>query len=282
MVRYLVAGAAGLLGSELLEVLDGRTVTALDRSALDITDRAAVMRAVAGHDVVVNASAYTRVDDAESDEDTAFAVNAQGAENLAAAAAAGSARFVQVSTDYVFDGASDEPYPEDATPNPVSAYGRSKAAGERLSLAANPGATYVVRTAWLYGGARPNFASKMLELARTTPTWKVVDDQVGQPTWSRDVAHQIVALVDADVPPGIYHATNAGETSWYGFARELLALSGYEVDRIQPTSSSDFPRPAPRPPRSVLGHDRWAAVGLTPMRSWQSAAAAAIASGAVA
>lgn len=275
MTRYLVAGAGGMLGHDLQRALDGRDATFTTRAELDVTDPAAALQAVAGHDVVINATAYTKVDDAESDEDIAYLVNATGARNLAAAAAATGARFVQVSTDYVFDGTATTPYAESTALAPVSAYGRTKAAGERLAAAANP-RTLIVRTAWLYGAHGGNFPRTMLKAAASRDTLTVVDDQRGQPTYTRDLADRIVALLDTGAESGIFHGTNSGETTWFGLAREAFELSGLDPERIQPTTSADFVRPAPRPAYSVLGHDAWASVGLTPLRDWHAALAEAV------
>ncbi len=155
MTRYLITGAAGMLGQDLQRSLAGRDVTALSRADLDVTDQAAVSDAVAGHDVVVNAAAYTKVDDAESDEDAAAAVNARGPEVLATAVAATGARLVQVSTDYVFDGTGTTPYAEDEPTRPLGAYGRTKSAGEAAVRSVAPDRSYIVRTAWLYGAGGP-------------------------------------------------------------------------------------------------------------------------------
>ncbi|MEV1129892.1 dTDP-4-dehydrorhamnose reductase [Agromyces sp. NPDC049794] len=270
-MRILITGASGMLGRDLRRAFQRHEVTALDRAGLDVTDVAAVMEAVIGHDVVVNAAAYTAVDAAETDEDRAFAVNASGAGHVAAASAAHGARMVQISTDYVFDGTATEAYAEDAPRNPVSAYGRTKAAGEELALARNPGRTYVVRTAWLYGAEGRSFASTMLRLAGERDTWPVVDDQIGQPTWTRDLAEKLLELIERDAPGGIYHGTNSGRTSWYGFAREILREASLDPERITPTTSDAFPQTARRPSFSVLGHDAWGRVGIEPMRHWREA-----------
>jgi dTDP-4-dehydrorhamnose reductase len=281
MTSYLIAGGTGMLGTDLNAALGGRDVTSLGRAELDVTDLDAVRAAVAGHDVVINAAAYTKVDDAESNEDAAYAVNAVGAANLATAVAEVGATLVQVSTDYVFDGSATTPYSEGAPVNPVSAYGRTKSEGERLALENNPGATYIVRTAWLYGEHGPNFAKTMLTLAAKLDTVSVVVDQVGQPTWTKDLANQIVALLDSNAPAGIYHGTNSGVASWNEFAKAVFASAGLDSARILPTDSSAFVRPAPRPAFSVLGHDAWAQAGLTPMRDWRDALAEASTSGAL-
>ncbi|MCJ0699763.1 dTDP-4-dehydrorhamnose reductase [Frigoribacterium sp. CFBP9039] len=270
-LRYLVTGARGMLGSDLLEALFGREVTVLGRADLDVTDRDAVFSAVAGHDVVINAAAYTAVDAAETDEEAARAVNGTAAGLLGEATASSGARLVQVSTDYVFDGTATEPYAESTPLAPVSAYGRTKAEGERLAREANPDGTYIVRTAWLYGQHGPNFAKTMLRLASTHDTVSVVDDQIGQPTWTLDLAEQIVRLVDSDAPAGVYHGTNGGRASWFDFARAVFETAGLDADRVKATDSSSFVRPAPRPAFSVLGHDAWTAAGLAPLRPWDEA-----------
>jgi dTDP-4-dehydrorhamnose reductase len=280
MTRYLIAGAGGMLGHDLQLVLAGREVRALGRAELDITDAASVADAVHDVDVVINAAAHTAVDDAESHEDEAYAINATGAGLLAAAAADAGARFVQVSTDYVFRGDATTPYPEDAPLDPLGAYGRTKAAGERLVREAHPGA-HIVRTAWLYGEHGASFPRTMLRLASERETVSVVTDQLGQPTWTRDLASAIVALLDADVPAGTYHGTNSGKASWFELARATFELAGLDPERVLPTDSSAFVRPAPRPAYSVLGHDAWARVGLAEPRDWHEALAEAFAMGAI-
>ena len=281
MTRYLIAGANGQLGHDLRTVLEGRDVTALGRADLDVTDLDAVRAAAAGHDVIINASAYTKVDDAETNEDAAYAVNALGPQNLAIAASEIGAKLVTVSTDYVFDGSATTPYAEDTPRGAISAYGRTKGEGERLALGAHPDGTYIVRTAWLYGAGGPNFAKTMVKLAASRDTVSVVDDQRGQPTWTGDLAVQIVALLDSDAPAGIYHGTNSGETTWFGFAQAIFAEAGLDPARVLPTTSADFVRPAPRPSYSVLGHNAWTAAGLAPMRDWREALADAAAAGAI-
>lgn len=280
MTRYLIAGAAGMLGRDLQDALAGREVTAVDRTELDITDLAAVRGAVTGHDVIINAAAYTAVDKAEENEAAAYLVNAIGARNLAIGAAAVSAKLVQISTDYVFDGTGTSPYPEDTLIDPVNAYGRTKAAGEVFVLTEHPGGSYIVRTAWLYGAHGPNFGRTMLTLAAGRDTVSVVADQFGQPTWTADLAAQIVAMLDADAPAGIYHGTNAGATNWFGFAQAVFHSAGLDPERVLPTDSTQFVRPAARPAYSVLGHDAWAAAGLAPMRPWADALADAAQHGA--
>lgn len=282
MTRFLITGASGMLGHDLQSVLEGRDVTALSRTELDVADEAASLEAVSGHDVVINAAAYTRVDDAESHEDDARRVNALGAASLAGAAAEHGALLVQVSTDYVFDGTASTPYDEDAPLAPVSAYGRTKAEGERLVRQILPGSSLIVRTAWLYGEHGPNFASTMLRLARERETLSVVDDQRGQPTWTHDLAEQIVRLVDSGARTGVFHGTSSGETTWFGFAQAVFEEAGLDPARITPTDSASFVRPAPRPTYSVLGHDAWTQAGLAPLPDWRESLRAAWRAGAIA
>jgi dTDP-4-dehydrorhamnose reductase len=271
-VRWLVTGASGMLGRDLVDVLGaaGEEVTAVTRSDLDVTDATAVAAAVPGHEVVVNAAAWTDVDGAEEHETEATRINGLAPQLLAAACAAEGARLVQVSTDYVFDGAADRPYAEDAPLAPRSAYGRSKAAGEAAVRALLPGSAYLVRTAWLYGEHGRNFVRTMASLEATKDTVDVVEDQVGQPTWSRELARGVHRLIAADAPPGTYHATAAGQTSWYGLARAVFEELGADPERVRPTTTDRYPRPAPRPAYSVLSHEAWARAGVAPLGDWRA------------
>jgi dTDP-4-dehydrorhamnose reductase len=178
---------------------------------------------------------------------------------------------VQISTDYVFDGTATTPYPENAPLAPQSAYGRSKAVGETAARSLLPDGAYVVRTAWLYGEHGRSFVRTMADLEANRDTIDVVDDQRGQPTWTRDVAAAIVGLVRHDAPAGTYHATSSGETTWYGLARAVFEELGADPERVRPTTTDRFPRPAPRPAYSVLGHDGWRGAGLEPIRQWREA-----------
>jgi dTDP-4-dehydrorhamnose reductase len=269
--RWLVTGAGGMLGRDLVSVLAATGVTAPDRAGLDIADPAAVADAVAGHDVVVNAAAWTDVDGAERNEAAATAVNGTAVAGLATACAKTGAVLLHVSTDYVFPGDATAPYPEDGATSPVNAYGRSKLAGERAVLAYPKG--YVVRTAWLYGAHGPNFVTTMLRLAGERETLDVVDDQRGQPTWSYALAERLAELGQAALaghaPPGPYHGTASGETTWYGLARAVFERAGLDPARIRPTTSAVHSRPARRPAYSVLGHARWAQAGLPAMQPWR-------------
>ena len=271
-MRWLVTGASGMLGRDLVDVLGaaGEEVTAVTRSDLDVTDAAAVAAAVPGHEVVVNAAAWTDVDGAEEHEADATRVNGLAPQLLAAACAAEGARLVHVSTDYVFDGSADHPYAEDAPLAPRSAYGRSKAAGEAAVRTLLPGSAYLLRTAWLYGQHGGNFVRTMARLEGERDTVDVVDDQVGQPTWSLELARGVHRLVAADAPPGTYHATAAGQTSWFGLARAVFEELGADPNRVRPTTTDRFPRPAPRPAYSVLSHGSWARAGVAPLGDWRT------------
>jgi dTDP-4-dehydrorhamnose reductase len=288
-IRVLVTGSGGMLGQDVLAALSASRpdqvsaveVTPTTRATLDVTDLEAVRAAVAGHDVVVNCTAWTKVDDAESQEAEAFAVNATAAGYLARACAASGARLVHVSTDYVFAGDATTPYAEDAPIAPRSAYGRTKAAGEWAIRAELPDRHVILRTAWLYGAGGPNFVATMARLEGQRETLDVVDDQRGQPTWSRDLADRIADVVQVSPPAGTYHATSSGETTWCGLAREVFAALGADPERIRPTTSAAYVRPAPRPAYSVLGHDGWSRAGLPPLRDWREALAEAITSGLV-
>jgi dTDP-4-dehydrorhamnose reductase len=268
----MVVGAGGQLGTDLLLALKGREVASFTRADLDVTDADAVARAVAAAvpSVIVNAAAYTAVDAAESDEENASVANAIAPGLLAAAAAVAGARFVHVSTDYVFAGDATTPYDEAADTAPRSAYGRTKLEGEKAVLRELADA-YVVRTAWVYGATGNNFVKTMARLERDRDTVSVVDDQRGSPTWSFDLATGLVALAASGAPGGIYHCTNAGETTWFGFTRAIFEELGADPDRVLPTTTAAFPRPAPRPAYSVLGNRRWLAAGLEPLPHWRDA-----------
>lgn len=259
-----------MLGSDLVQgLLDaGHQVSAVGSADVDVRDPVACAAAVRGVDVVVNCAAWTAVDDAESDEAGAFAVNAVGAANLARACSVHDARLVTVSTDYVFDGSATSPYAEDAPIAPRSAYGRTKAAGEWAARAEHDD-VLVVRTAWLYGAHGGCFPRTIARALTQRDTLDVVADQVGQPTWTVDVAALVIALIGAQAPAGTYHATSSGQVSWHGFARAVAVESGTDPLRVRETTSAAFVRPAPRPTYSVLGHEALLSVGVQPIGDWR-------------
>ena len=266
----MVTGAAGMLGSDVVAVLRsaGHDVVEHTSATLDLGDLSAVEASAHGCDVIWNCAAWTAVDEAETHEEEAHVANAVIPGTLAAAAASAGASLVQVSTDYVFAGDGTEPYAEDAPTDPRSAYGRTKEAGERAVRMALPNAHLVVRTAWLYGANGACFPRTIARVARERGGVAVVDDQIGQPTWTRDVADLVLRLVEAEAPTGTYHATSSGETSWFGFARQVVAAAGLDPAIVTPTDTESFPRPAPRPAYSVLGHAALHGIGVTPIGSW--------------
>ncbi len=293
MTALLVVGGRGQLGRDVADAATRNgfgLVTAADLPMLDITDGASVRAGLASwlaparadglRPVVVNTAAYTAVDAAESDVERAFAVNAQGPAVLAEVCAEHGVHLVHLSTDYVFDGDAAAPYRPDDEPAPRSVYGRSKLAGEQAVLAADAPA-HVVRTAWLYGVYGGNFVRTMARLERSHETVDVVDDQRGSPTWSGDLAAGLVALaaVADRVQPGVLHCVNSGETTWYGLAQAVFAELGADAARVRPTTTADFPRPAPRPANSVLDTACWTAAGLPALRPWRDALSAAVAAG---
>jgi dTDP-4-dehydrorhamnose reductase len=249
-MRVLVTGAGGMLGRDVVDAA-GPDAVGLTRAQLDVTDAAAVRAAVERErpDVVINCAAYTNVDGAEAEPEAAERVNAAGAGNVAAAAP----RVVHVSTDYVFDGSATEPYVESDPVGPVSVYGRTKLAGERAVAAANPN-HLIVRTAWVFGVHGPNFVETMLRVGAERGAARVVDDQVGCPTYTRHLAAGLLELA-ASERAGVQHLAGTGAVSWHGFARAIFDAAGLDVD-LQPCATEEFPRPAPRPAWSVLGSER--------------------------
>jgi len=245
----LVVGANGMLGKDLMTLLGGRA-RGVDIGDIDITDLQSTERVVrAIHpSVVVNCAAYTDVDGCEANVETAMQVNGEGVGHLAMATRTIGARLVQLSTDYVFDGGKGSPYLEDDAPHPLSVYGESKLAGE-MNAAFNP-EHLIVRTQWLYGLAGKNFVETMLRLAGERKELDVVDDQIGSPTWTVDLARAIIALIDHGCT-GIYHAANVGFCSWNGFARAIFEEAGQDVS-VRGMTTDQLNRPARRPLYSTL------------------------------
>lgn len=288
-MRILITGGNGQLGHELQRLLASGAaeigpipeayrdadVTAVDVADLDITDAAAVDALLSreSFDIVFNGAAFTNVDGCEAHEDLAFAVNATGAENLARACAATGAVLVHVSTDYVFSGADAGERTELDEPNPISAYGRTKLAGERAVLAACE-RSFVVRTAWLYGYVGKNFVKTMLRLADSLGALTVVDDQLGNPTSANDLAYELLKLALTD-EYGIYHCTNNGICSWATFARAIVERAGFDPDIVRPCTSDEYaaahPDAARRPAYSALANTHLAQAIGDEMRAWDVA-----------
>ncbi|MGU3431553.1 dTDP-4-dehydrorhamnose reductase [Actinomycetes bacterium M1A6_2h] len=275
--HLLVTGAGGQLGSQVMAAAGPGVATGVTSADLDITDIAAVRSMVRPGDVVINCAAYTAVDAAETDEDAAARVNESGPGVLGRVCAEVGAHVIHVSTDYVFAGDASTPYePTDPTA-PRTAYGRTKLAGELALHRELPSAT-VVRTAWVYTGSGSDFVATMMRLEHERDTLDVVNDQLGSPTYSADLAAALLelALRSAPVPP-VVHATNAGSATWFDLARAVFSAVGADPERVRPCSSAQFVRPAPRPAYSVLSPASWNGAGLTPLRGWKDGLAAALA-----
>ena len=285
MTTYLITGANGQVGSQLVRQLQARpdaTVIAADRDTLDITDRAAVFQAAQTHrpHIIINAAAHTAVDKAESEPELARAINVDGTRHLAEAAQAISAAFLHISTDYVFDGKGEAPYRETDSTAPQSVYGQTKLDGETAALAACP-RTIVLRTAWVFGEHGNNFVKTMLRLGRERDTLGIVADQFGAPTYAGDIAAALIQIArhiaaGQPVEYGVYHFSGSPYTSWHGFAGEIFRRAAEQgilprTPELRAITTSDYPTPASRPADSRLDCSKiHTAFGITPS-DWQSA-----------
>ena len=272
-MRILVLGAGGQLGREVTRTLGrtGHEITALGRSAVDITDPAAVTAAVGrgGYHRVVNCAAYTKVDQAEAEPELAYAVNRDGAKNVAIACARTRVALCHVSTDFVFTQAPSEPprpWAESDLPRPRGVYAESKRAGELECLAAG-GPLYLVRTSWLYGTAGPNFPLAICRAAAKRGRVRVVADQLGCPTWTGDLALALGLLLEGK-RFGLYHLTDAGSTTWFHFAETILQEVGIAA-KVEPTTTAEWGAAAPRPRYSVLDNGNWRELGMEPLPAWE-------------
>nr|WP_145404364.1 dTDP-4-dehydrorhamnose reductase [Paenibacillus xylanexedens] len=276
--RIIVTGAAGQLGYDVVKMFEasGHEVLACDRDQMDITDQQQCIKQVEAFcpDVIIHCAAYTAVDQAESDVDTAFAINALGTRNITVAAEKVKAKLVYISTDYVFDGTSDTPYQEYDGTNPQSVYGKSKLAGELLvqSLSTR---WFIIRTSWVFGRHGQNFVRTMLDLMEKRPELQVVHDQQGSPTYTVDLAHLVSELALSE-QYGIYHASNSGSCTWFEFAQAIAEEASRHgvieaAAHITPCTTAQFPRPAPRPAYSVMDHLGIRINSLQPMRHWREA-----------
>jgi dTDP-4-dehydrorhamnose reductase len=271
-MKIIVTGANGQLGQELVRQLQQTNfeLYPFTKSELDITNENIVNEVITKiePDIIINAAAYTKVDQAEIEEETAYLVNAFGQRNLAVAAEKVGAKICYISTDYVFDGSSMIPYREYDRTNPLGVYGKSKLVGEELTKSLSS-RYFIVRTAWVYGEFGQNFVKTMLRLAKEKEEINVVNDQIGSPTYTVDLAHFIIDLVQTD-KFGIYHCTNSGSCSWYEFAIAIFEESNINV-KVNPITTKQFPRPAARPKYSVLDNFAMKVNGFPMLRHWHEA-----------
>ena len=270
-MKIMIIGSEGMLGHDLVDVLSAEhevSTTTID--TLDITDIDKTIKTVKGNnpDVLIHAAAFTDVDASESNPDLAYKVNALGTRNVAIACKEADCAMVYICTDYVFDGTNQTPYYEYDQTKPLGVYGKTKHTGE-VYIRDILSKFYIVRTAWLYGYHGPNFVATMLNLAKTNDTISVVNDQIGSPTYTVDLAKAIALLVKKP-SYGIYHVTNSDHCSWYDFAKEIFKQAEIEVN-LKAVTTEEFPRPAPRPKYSVLENYNWRMEGYPKIRSYKEA-----------
>ncbi|MFC1835608.1 dTDP-4-dehydrorhamnose reductase [Thermodesulfobacteriota bacterium] len=272
--KCLILGAKGMLGTDLLDLMQrsGVHVIGLDLEEIDIGSAESVERVFARSrpSLVVNVAAMTDVDACETAVDKAFRTNASGPENLAASCASHGTFLVHLSTDYVFDGESRSPYVEEHPTNPLGVYGKSKAEGELAVRRILPHQHCIVRTQWLFGLNGKNFVEAILGLAVKTDTLKVVDDQMGSPTSTIDLADALVRLINLEAS-GTYHVTNSHAVTWHGFAEKILQIHGIRDVRVEPITTAQLGRPAPRPKNSVLSNSKFAQLAGSSLRPWEEA-----------
>ncbi|MDR0330423.1 MAG: dTDP-4-dehydrorhamnose reductase [Chitinispirillales bacterium] len=276
-MKILIIGSTGQLGSDFIvsAALAGHIVVPVDYPKVDIRDQASVESYVSGMapDVIVNCAAFTAVDGCETERDAAFLLNADACGNLARVAKGHSSVLIHISTDYVFDGGASSPYVESSPTNPQTVYGKSKLRGEEIITELYGGNSMIFRIAWLYGASGSNFVKTIRRAAESCQQEKkplrVVNDQIGTPTWTVSVCRQILSMIDKK-ERGIFHSTSEGSCSWFEFAKEIVSLCGIDVD-IEPCTTEEFPRPAPRPRYSVLENARLKALNANIMPDWREA-----------
>lgn len=259
-----------MLGSDLRDVLKNHEVISTGSKDLDITNKEKVIEFILEKcpQIVINAAAYTEVDNCETKYDKAYAVNALGPKYLAIACNKINIPLIHISTDYVFNGNKNTPLIEEDKLDPKTIYGKTKLEGEKF-IKENTNKFFILRTAWLFGIHGKNFVKTMLNLSKNRNEIKVVNDQIGSPTYSLDLSRSIQELINSD-KYGIYHLTNKGECSWYEFAKKIFQLSNINI-KVQPITTQEFPRPAPRPHYSVLNNQKWINAGFSPMRDYEEA-----------
>ena len=272
-MKILITGANGLLGHELSSLLKDHTLILLSHSQLDISNSESVNKQIdsSSPDIIINSAAYTQVDACETNYDLAFQSNAIGPKNLAIKCKQLGIPLIHISTDYVFEGneKKNSPLVENDKLGPKTVYGKTKLEGEKM-VQENCEKYFILRTAWLYGEGK-NFVKTMLSLSKKNNELKVVNDQIGSPTYAKDLAKAIKEIIEKKSDKyGIYHVTNKGEVSWYEFAKKIFEIKNIEI-KVNPCTSEEFPRPAPRPHYSVLSNQKWIDAGFTPMRDYEEA-----------
>ncbi|MFH1624608.1 MAG: dTDP-4-dehydrorhamnose reductase [Pseudomonadota bacterium] len=272
--KILLLGASGMLGNDLIKVLGStREVVGKSSKNFDITDREATREEIltTNPHIVINSAGFTHVDGCEAEVEKAFMVNGDGAKNVALACKEGKIKLLHISTDYVFDGKKEEPYLEDDRPSPLNVYGKSKLQGEQY-ITEIMEEFLIVRTEWLYGKSGHNFVDTILRLARVEEELKVVNDQIGSPTYTKDLAYAIDTLLEHDLT-GVYHVTNSGMCSWYEFATTILKLASIQNVKVEPVNSDTYTRPAKRPAFSALNCSKFEKETGYTMRTWDAALA---------
>lgn len=271
-MRILVTGSNGMLGSDLIDVLNinkNNEIIATDSTSLDITKESTIEKIKKYMpDIVINAAAYTDVDGCESNQNLSYKVNSFGPKNLAIACNKINSKLIHISTDYVFNGEKDKPYIENDKTEPINIYGETKLKGEEL-IQNTFDDYFILRTSWLYGINGNNFVKTMLELSKSHNEISVVDDQRGSPTYTYDLAIAISELLQSD-HYGVYHLTNSGNCSWFEFAKNIFEIANVDVE-LKPVSTDEFPRAAKRPTYSVLNNAKWKNNGLNPLRNYKKA-----------
>ncbi|WP_303294778.1 dTDP-4-dehydrorhamnose reductase [Methanobrevibacter woesei] len=270
-MKVLITGSNGMLGHDLIDVLDGKhELIKTTSKSLDITDEDKVKDYIVNEnpDIVINSAAYTDVDGCETNEEIAYKVNGEGVKNLALACKVVDCPLLHISTDYVFNGENNKPWMEDDEVGPISIYGKSKLQGEE-AIESILDKFFIIRTSWLYGINGGNFPKTMLELAKTHDTLTVVTDEIGTPTYTLDLAQAIAELIETEYY-GIYHITNSDYCSWFDFAKYIFEVKNIDVN-VVPVTAEEFARPASRPHYSVLNNSNWVNNGFKPLRSYKEA-----------
>jgi dTDP-4-dehydrorhamnose reductase len=273
MTKFLILGGSGMLGSSLISEcrIDGIQYDAPDSSILDIRNQRQVQDYISKlkPTAIVNCAAWTDVENSENEYQSAYELNVNGIQNVAIAAQDVGVPVVHISTDYVFDGLKKAKYSEQDETSPINSYGLSKLLGENALLKLCPEKSYIIRTSWLYGMSGKNFVKSILKKALEGKRMQVVQDQVGSPTNSEDLARGIISILQVKPSPGIYHFSNLGDVSWYEFARKIYEMSGFDVQCIEPIASTAFPSKAKRPEHSVLSTDKWSTAKITKIIAWE-------------